>query len=72
MAKLFGYNYTIAYKPGIENKVADALSRQYIYDSQFCGLTMPVFNVIDQIKAEYISNAQLQDKIKQVLNNGGV
>ena len=36
LAKLLGYALVVEYKKGVENKVADALSRRFDYIPELC------------------------------------
>lgn len=58
VAKLLGYDYEILYKPDIENKAADALSR---VSSSPClhRLSMPTASIWDSLKKEVTSNPYL-------------
>lgn len=54
ISKLLGYNYTIIYRKGTDNKVADALSRMYeeSKDLQDSELTKDVPEDMDTVKGE--------------------
>lgn len=67
--KLMGYSFTIEYKGGKENIVADALSRRED-DEQVGGhvlaISCPIPNWIDPIKEEIMADPDLQKKIQQI------
>ena len=53
MAKLLGYQYSIVYKPGKENHVADALSRQPDeFMAKFLALSQVHFSLLDSLRYE--------------------
>ena len=53
LAKLLGYQYTIIHKPGKDNKVADALSRQPDpIAAQFLAISQVQFELLDDLRAE--------------------
>ena len=53
MAKLLGYQYTIVYKPGRENRVTDAFSRKPEETRlQFLALTQVQFKLLDVLRLE--------------------
>jgi hypothetical protein len=61
LAKLLGYSYEIVYKPGAQNKVADALSRIH------CLLiTVPHFEFLTKFKEHALNNEELQQLLTQV------
>ncbi|KAL4018088.1 hypothetical protein IC575_021678 [Cucumis melo] len=59
IAKLFGYSFEVVYKPGIENKAADALSR-IPPSTQLCSITAPVLIDLKTIKEEVEKDVKLQ------------
>ncbi|GJW91288.1 ty3-gypsy retrotransposon protein [Tanacetum coccineum] len=54
-SKLLGYDFEVHYKPGKENRVADALSR--IEESQLLSLSTPIFPWLQELR-EYYTNTQ--------------
>lgn len=50
LSKLLGYDYTIKYKLGSTNVVADALSRLPTPKTICLSLTMPHFNFLDKLR----------------------
>ncbi|PNX64261.1 hypothetical protein L195_g053928, partial [Trifolium pratense] len=61
LAKLLGYSYEIVYKPGAQNRVADALSRVH------CLLiTVPHLDFIDKFKAQLATDEDFQQWMTQV------
>jgi hypothetical protein len=57
LAKLLGYDYTIMYKAGSHNLVADALSRAHESPAEgFWLLTGPQFKFLEDLKKELSSN----------------
>jgi hypothetical protein len=66
LAKLMGYSYEIVYKPGAQNKVADALSRVHESPATFLAITVPHLDFLDKIQQQLSTNQQLQHLIEQV------
>jgi hypothetical protein len=61
LAKLLGYSYEIVYKPGAQNRVADALSR-----IQCLALSIPHMEFIEKLKAQLLEDAAFQELICKV------
>ena len=68
VAKLLRYSFEVIYKPGLENKAADALSRKPP-DVQFCGIFVPVLIVLKTIKEEVENDLKLQKVIVELGNS---
>ncbi|KAA0041085.1 uncharacterized protein E6C27_scaffold477G00590 [Cucumis melo var. makuwa] len=62
IAKLLGYSFEVIYKLGLENKVADALSRKPS-DVQLCGISVPLMVDLKTIKEEVENDPKLQKVI---------
>lgn len=70
LSKLLGYEYTIAYKPGKDNLVADALSRQSEpATAQFLGFSTPQFVFLDNLIKKNQSDPELATLHQQVIND---
>ncbi|CAJ2641599.1 unnamed protein product [Trifolium pratense] len=66
LAKLLGYSYEIIYKPGAQNRVADALSRVHENPSQCQTITIPHWDFIQQLRQSFLADDTLQELMKQV------
>jgi hypothetical protein len=51
VSKLFGFDFTIEFRPGYQNRVADALSQRDAH-ATVMALSIPHFELIDDICAE--------------------
>ncbi|XP_061345700.1 uncharacterized protein LOC133291454 [Gastrolobium bilobum] len=72
MSKLLGYSFSIEYKTGLSNVVADSLSRQHddmVQGTVLALVSEPKFDLINQIKSENLSDQDLLT-IHQSLVNG--
>lgn len=63
-SKLLGYDFEVHYKPGKENRVADALSR--IDDSQLLSISVPTFPWLHELRAFYTSTPEGQQLLENV------
>ncbi|CAH9084460.1 unnamed protein product [Cuscuta epithymum] len=63
-SKLLGYNFTIKYKPGVENKAADALSRKYALQS----LSVVSCQEWEGLEEELNKDPKCQEIIQQVIS----
>jgi hypothetical protein len=61
-----GYSYQIVYKPGPQNKVADALSRVHSITAQHLAITVPHWNFIKKLQQSFSEDEQLQQLIQQI------
>ncbi|KAA0066932.1 MADS-box transcription factor ANR1 [Cucumis melo var. makuwa] len=66
IAKLLGYAFELVYKPGVENKVADALSR-IPSTAQLCSMIAPIFLDLKTIKEEVEEDENLYKIITELL-----
>ncbi|KAL0560774.1 hypothetical protein IC582_001187 [Cucumis melo] len=68
LAKLLGYTFDVEYKPGVENKAADALSR-ITPTVQMCTITVPVSLDLQIIKEEVEKDTKLMKIIAEMNGN---
>lgn len=67
--KLMGYDFTVEYRKGKENIVADALSRrtESVGESgKLMTFSLPIHNWLESIRTENASNPRTQELIKRV------
>lgn len=70
LSKLLGYDYTIQYKSGKSNVVADALSRVHDQNAEACWLlSMPRFHFLDDLKQELTRTPSFTELFNVVRNN---
>jgi hypothetical protein len=50
VGKLLGFDFSIEYKPGTTNVVADALSRRDTEEGDLLALSAPWFDFIDRLR----------------------
>jgi hypothetical protein len=67
LTKLLGYSYTIVYKPGNQNKVADALSRAPDPGPTLLAITVPQLDFLDKLKEELQADSSFQELLQKVL-----
>jgi hypothetical protein len=67
LTKLLGYDFVVEYKKGIENRVADAHSRQATAEAELFLplLSIPILSWVDDLKAQYLADAKLQGYMEQ-------
>jgi hypothetical protein len=63
LAKLLGYSYEIVYKPGPQNRVADALSRVHCL-----AITVPHLDFIHTFKQQLVQDTEFQQFLVKVQN----
>ncbi|TYK19855.1 Transposon Ty3-G Gag-Pol polyprotein [Cucumis melo var. makuwa] len=68
IAKLLGYSFEVVYKPGAENRAADALSRKPD-EAQLFGLSVPVTVDLDVIKKEVFQDPKYEKIVEQIKQN---
>ena len=64
LVKLLGYDYTIRYKPGAHNVVADALSR--VPTGEFLSLTVPHCDFLDTLRQALMADTQYQELLHEI------
>lgn len=68
VAKLMGYDYTIAYKSGKENLAADALSRCPVsQEVHLLTLTTISSDFLERVETSYANDDQLSELRQQLL-----
>jgi hypothetical protein len=67
ITKLIGYEFTVQYKKGVENRVANALSRRDDWEPEMTLslLSIPTLSWIKYLKAEYEIDVQLKALLEQ-------
>ena len=68
LTKLLGLDYTIQYRSGKTNKVADALSRQFEEEAQLQGLTSTIIipEWVKELEQSYEGDKAIKDMITQL------
>ena len=64
MVKLMGYQFEIQYRPGLENKAMDGLSRIFPATTVMA-LTIPRVLQLDKLQQEVAANMKLQEVVKE-------
>lgn len=66
LAKLLGYNYEIVYKPGAQNRVADALSRAQDTTASCLAITVPHWDFLQKLRESVQHDTQFQELLHKV------
>lgn len=66
LAKLVGYDFTIVYKKGSENEVADALSHVTSQEVATCPISCITSDLYQQIRRTWQEDPKIQELIKQL------
>jgi hypothetical protein len=66
LTKLLGYDYTISYKRGIENRVVDALSRQQEESVSLSAISYVHLDWLDRMKEDLKQDPWIQAKISKL------
>jgi hypothetical protein len=61
VSKLFGYDFSVEYRPGRQNVVADALSRRHSQEEAVLALSIPQFQIFADIRQEVATRADLKE-----------
>ncbi|GAU30089.1 hypothetical protein TSUD_392450 [Trifolium subterraneum] len=69
LAKLLGYSYEIKYKPGTQNRVADALSRVHENFPSVMAITIPHWKFLEKLQAEINQDSEVKDLMSKVAND---
>lgn len=69
VSKLFGYDFTVEYKPGKLNGAADALSRRDEGSLAVATISTPTFELFEALRAEAAQDPQIAT-LQQQLANG--
>jgi len=73
LSKLLGFDYSIQYKTGSTNVVADALSRPFDFgDSHLFVLSMPRFLFLEELCKALLTSAEFVQLFKEVQNDSNV
>jgi hypothetical protein len=65
LSKLLGYSYEILYKPGGQNRVADALSRMHDTEAVCLSITIPQWEFLERLKLDH----SVQQLVQQIKDN---
>jgi len=60
ISKLFGFDFSVEYRPGRMNTVADALSRMEVGQPELAALSGPTFSFYNDLRAELENDADLR------------
>jgi len=71
ISKLFGFDFTVAYRPGKLNTVADALSRRELPAEHLAALSSPTFSLYDDLRAELQADATLRHLCDTITESRG-
>jgi hypothetical protein len=66
VSKLFGYDFTVEYKPGKLNGAVDALSRRAKLGMALNTISTPSFELFDSLRVEAATDPQIQDVHQQL------
>lgn len=59
LSKLLGFSYEIVYKPGAQNRVADALSHIHENTPQLFAITVPHWDFLDKLRNSFDADPEL-------------
>ena len=66
VSKLFGFDFSVEFRPGRLNVVADALSQHDAEELQLSAVTAPSFSFYDEVRRELVNLPELEQLRKDV------
>jgi hypothetical protein len=68
VSKLFGYQFSVEFKPGRQNVAVDALSRRHEDDIAVYTLSIPNFALLDEFRVEAATLPEVMAKRAELAN----